>query len=224
MDDSRYLECLSADYGDLRDAASSVELTAPVPSCPGRTVSHLVVHVAEGYLHETAIMRSGQVPEPWPPAGLAAEAPLALLGRGPADRRPRLGGLPPADARRGHQVRVPRLPDPLAGAALAGRRLMQDYGPRPEQELGVGVRRPVGLGQAVAEHQRGGALVRVVDLAEHVVDPVSEPDDPGRPLARGWRTVSVHMYMVPSSGAFWPVAEKPTWCDILPMSLAYFRP
>jgi len=124
MDDSRYLECLSADYGDLRDAASSVELTAPVPSCPGRTVSHLVVHVAEGYLHETAIMRSGQVPEPWPPAGLAAEAPLALLGRGPADRRPRLGGLPPADARRGHQVRVPRLPDPLAGAALAGRRLM----------------------------------------------------------------------------------------------------
>jgi len=35
MDDSRYLECLSADYGDLRDAATAVEPTAPVPSCPG---------------------------------------------------------------------------------------------------------------------------------------------------------------------------------------------
>jgi uncharacterized protein (TIGR03083 family) len=81
MDDSRYLECLSADYGDLRDAASSVELTAPVPSCPGWAVSDLVVHVAQVYLHKAAIMRTGQVPDPWPPAGLAAEAPLALLGR-----------------------------------------------------------------------------------------------------------------------------------------------
>jgi hypothetical protein len=29
MDDARYLQCPAADYGDLRDAASSVELTAP---------------------------------------------------------------------------------------------------------------------------------------------------------------------------------------------------
>jgi len=81
MDDSRYLECLSADYGDLRDAASSVELTAPVPSCPGWTVSDLLVHLAQVYLHKAAIMRTGRTPEPWPPAGLGAEAPLALLGR-----------------------------------------------------------------------------------------------------------------------------------------------
>ncbi len=42
MDDSRFLQCLSADYGDLRDAATAVELTAPVPSCPGWTVSETV--------------------------------------------------------------------------------------------------------------------------------------------------------------------------------------
>jgi uncharacterized protein (TIGR03083 family) len=81
MDDSRYLECLSADYGDLRDAAAAAELAAPVPSCPGWTVADLVVHVAEVYLHKATIMRTGQDPEPWPPPGLAAQAPLALLGR-----------------------------------------------------------------------------------------------------------------------------------------------
>jgi len=81
MDDSRYLECLAADYGDLRQAATSVELTAPVPSCPGWTVSDLVVHVAEGYLHKATVMRTGEVPRPWPPPGLAAGVPLALLGR-----------------------------------------------------------------------------------------------------------------------------------------------
>ena len=81
MDDSRYLECLSADYGDLRDAASAAELTAPVPNCPGWTVSDLVFHVAEVYLHKVTLMRTGEVPPEWPPPGLAAEAPLALLGR-----------------------------------------------------------------------------------------------------------------------------------------------
>ena len=81
MDDSRYLECLSADYGDLRDAATAGALTAPVPSCPGWTMADLVYHVAEVYLHKVTLMRTGEVPAQWPPPGLAAEAPLALLGR-----------------------------------------------------------------------------------------------------------------------------------------------
>jgi uncharacterized protein (TIGR03083 family) len=81
MDDSELLACLAADYGDLRDAATAVELTAPVPSCPGWTVSDLVVHVAEVYLHKVTVMRTGEWPRDWPPAGLAAEPPLALLGR-----------------------------------------------------------------------------------------------------------------------------------------------
>ena len=81
MEDSRFLQCLAADYGDLRDAASAAELTATVPSCPGWTVSDLVRHVAEVYLHKVTLMRTGEEPEEWPPPSLAAEAPLAALGR-----------------------------------------------------------------------------------------------------------------------------------------------
>ena len=81
MHASRYLECLAADYGDLRDAVASVETTATVPSCPGWTVADLVVHVAQVYLHKAAIMRTGEEPDPWPPPGLRAEPPLPLLGR-----------------------------------------------------------------------------------------------------------------------------------------------
>lgn len=46
MNPSRYLECLAADHGDLREAVATVELKAPVPTCPGWTVADLVVHVA----------------------------------------------------------------------------------------------------------------------------------------------------------------------------------
>jgi len=42
MDDSALLACLAVDYGDLRDAVTAVELTTPVPSCPG----HDAVRVA----------------------------------------------------------------------------------------------------------------------------------------------------------------------------------
>jgi hypothetical protein len=59
MEDSRYLQCLAADYGDLRDAASAAELTANVPSCPGWTVADLVRHVAQVYLHKVALMSTG---------------------------------------------------------------------------------------------------------------------------------------------------------------------
>jgi uncharacterized protein (TIGR03083 family) len=81
MEDSRYLQCLAADYGDLRDAASAAELTANVPSCPGWTVADLVRHVAQVYLHKVALMSTGEEPPEWPPPSLATEAPLAALGR-----------------------------------------------------------------------------------------------------------------------------------------------
>jgi uncharacterized protein (TIGR03083 family) len=81
MDDSEYLGCLSSDYGDLRDAATAVELTVPVPSCPGWTMADLVFHVAEVYLHKVTVMRTGQWPKQWPPPGLADEKPVPLLGR-----------------------------------------------------------------------------------------------------------------------------------------------
>src|SRR6266700_2763359 len=60
MEASRYLQCLAADYGDLRDAASAAELTASVPSCPGWTVADLVRHVAQVYLHKVTLMRMAQ--------------------------------------------------------------------------------------------------------------------------------------------------------------------
>jgi uncharacterized protein (TIGR03083 family) len=81
MDESRYLECLAADHGDLRDAAASVELAVPVPNCPGWTMRDLVFHVAEVYLHKVTVMRTGEWPEQWPPPGAEREPPLALLGR-----------------------------------------------------------------------------------------------------------------------------------------------
>jgi uncharacterized protein (TIGR03083 family) len=98
MDGSRYLECLAADYGDLRDAAAAVDLTAPVPSCPGWSVADLVYHLAEVYLHKVTLMRTGEDPEQWPPPALKAEPPLAVLGRAysalRAEFRARGPGLP----------------------------------------------------------------------------------------------------------------------------------
>jgi uncharacterized protein (TIGR03083 family) len=80
MENSRLLECLAADYTRLR-AVAPLDLAAAVPSCPGWTVADLTRHVGEVYLHKTVSMRDGAEPEPWPPGGLAAEEPLALLDR-----------------------------------------------------------------------------------------------------------------------------------------------
>ena len=74
------LECLSADFSRLRQLASSVAPTTPVPSCPGWTVDDLVRHVAEVYLHKTECIRQGTFPRPWP-LDLSAEPALDLLDR-----------------------------------------------------------------------------------------------------------------------------------------------
>jgi uncharacterized protein (TIGR03083 family) len=81
MEDSRYLECLSSDYTRLRDAAAAGEPAEPVPCCPGWTSRDLILHVATVYLHKATSMRTGQVPEPWPPPGLDGEPLLPLLER-----------------------------------------------------------------------------------------------------------------------------------------------
>ncbi len=82
MDESRYLACLAADYHDLRDAAAAVELTVPVPACPGWTMGDLVSHVAQVYLHKVHVMRTGQWPDQWPAPGTPHQPELALLARG----------------------------------------------------------------------------------------------------------------------------------------------
>ena len=85
MENSRYLDCLASDFGRLRAVVASADLTAPVPSCPGWSIADLARHVGEVYLHKTEAMRTGAEPDEWPPKGLDAEEPLALLDRAYAD-------------------------------------------------------------------------------------------------------------------------------------------
>ncbi|MDG4821515.1 maleylpyruvate isomerase family mycothiol-dependent enzyme [Asanoa sp. WMMD1127] len=77
-----FLRSLEADFADLRAAA--VDLSAPVPSCPGWTVDALVDHVAHVYLHKVETMRLGKLPEAWPPEP-TGEKSLALLDRAHAE-------------------------------------------------------------------------------------------------------------------------------------------
>jgi uncharacterized protein (TIGR03083 family) len=77
-----FLRCLQADFTALRAAA--VDLSAPVPSCPGWTVDDLVSHVAHVYLHKAETMRRGELPKPWPPEP-TGETSLALLDRSYAE-------------------------------------------------------------------------------------------------------------------------------------------
>jgi uncharacterized protein (TIGR03083 family) len=78
MKDSRFLECLAADFTRLR-AVAPIDPTAAVPSCPGWTVADLTRHVGQAYLHKTLAMREGAEPDTWPPKELADAEPLALL-------------------------------------------------------------------------------------------------------------------------------------------------
>jgi uncharacterized protein (TIGR03083 family) len=80
MDDKRLLDSYAADYARLREVAAR-DLAAAVPTCPGWTVADLVRHVALVYLHKAETIRLGQWPEPWPPAGIDDEEPIALLAR-----------------------------------------------------------------------------------------------------------------------------------------------
>jgi uncharacterized protein (TIGR03083 family) len=118
MDESRYLECLAADYADLRDAAAAVELTAPVPTCPGWTMGDLVYHVAEVYLHKATLMR-GESDEDWPPPGTEQEAKLPLLGRTYGELIAEFAARQPTDA-------APTWYDPDQTVAFWIRRMAQE--------------------------------------------------------------------------------------------------
>jgi uncharacterized protein (TIGR03083 family) len=96
MEYSRFLDCLGADFVRLR-AVVPAEPGAAVPTCPGWTVADLTRHVGEVYLHKTLAMREGAEPEPWPPAELAAEEPLALLDRAYAGLRAEFASRKPTD-------------------------------------------------------------------------------------------------------------------------------
>jgi hypothetical protein len=79
MDKSRYLECLAADYAQLREVVTATAPDTRVPSCPEWTVGDLVRHMAEVYEHKTRTLRTGEA-QWWPPE-LAGEEPVAELDR-----------------------------------------------------------------------------------------------------------------------------------------------
>jgi uncharacterized protein (TIGR03083 family) len=96
MDNTRYLDCLDADFTRLRAVVPS-SLTRPVPTCPGWTVADLTRHVGEVYLHKTLAIREGAEPGTFPPPGLAGEEPVALLDRAYAGLRAEFAARKPAD-------------------------------------------------------------------------------------------------------------------------------
>src|SRR6476469_8225840 len=98
MESARLLEALATDFARVREVATTADLTAPVPSCPGWTIADLVRHVGEVYLHKVECMRLGSHPEPWPPAGIKAEEPLALLDRSYAALIAEFASRDPRDA------------------------------------------------------------------------------------------------------------------------------
>ena len=83
MEASRYLDCLAADYGDLRDAVATVEPTVTVPSCPGWTVADLVVHVSQVYLHRGRPHAHGGGAPAMAPAPPGRRAPAGPAWFGP---------------------------------------------------------------------------------------------------------------------------------------------
>lgn len=81
MENKRFLECLEHDYARLNEVSRAASLTAPVPSCPGWSLSDLVQHVGMVYLHKAVCMRTGESPATWPPPAALEEPPLDLLAR-----------------------------------------------------------------------------------------------------------------------------------------------
>lgn len=81
MENTRFLECLDADYRRMREVVPG-HLSDRVPTCPDWTVADLVRHVGAVYLHKVECMRAGGPLETaWPPPGLDDEEPVALLDR-----------------------------------------------------------------------------------------------------------------------------------------------
>jgi uncharacterized protein (TIGR03083 family) len=67
MENTRFLECLDADYRRMHDVVAEADMAAPVPSCPEWTVKDLVEHTACVYLHKVAATELGREPDDWPP-------------------------------------------------------------------------------------------------------------------------------------------------------------
>lgn len=132
MENSRFLECLAADYSRIREIVPG-HLDSSVPSCPGWTVADLTRHVGHVYLHKVEAMRTGVEPAEWPPAGLQDEDPVRLLDRSYAELVAEFAGRKPSDV-----AGTWYKPDQTVGFWI--RRMAQEtVVHRIDAELGVGV-------------------------------------------------------------------------------------
>jgi uncharacterized protein (TIGR03083 family) len=132
MENTRFLDCLTADFARLRAIAVLAPPTAAVPSCPGWTIADLTRHVGEVYLHKTLAIREGAEPDRWPPKDLADEDPLGLLDRAYAELRAELESRKPDDPAGSWYA-----PDPTVGFWI--RRMAQETViHRIDAELGAG--------------------------------------------------------------------------------------
>ena len=133
MDDSRYLECRSADYGDLRDAATSVELTAPVPSCPGWTMVDLGHQVRSREPFSGRVRRTRMSPRiPSFLMSAAACAAIALSGCGTQHAGPAAG------ATGAHSVATPMAGSPRQRAVADAAHIIASF-PRPPGAVRTGL-------------------------------------------------------------------------------------
>jgi uncharacterized protein (TIGR03083 family) len=99
MDSARLVEGLGEQFSRLRAVvAGGADLGRAVPSCPGWVLADLARHVGSTYLHKVECIRRKAHPEPWPPAGLDAEEPLALLDRAHAALSAEFASRRPEDA------------------------------------------------------------------------------------------------------------------------------
>jgi uncharacterized protein (TIGR03083 family) len=132
VENSRFLECLAADYGRIR-AIVPGHLESQVPSCPEWTVGDLVQHVGAVYLHKAVTLRDGAVPSPWPPPGMNDEDPVALFDRAYAE-------LAGEFTRREPEEFSPTWYEPDLSVGFWIRRMAQETViHRIDAELGVGV-------------------------------------------------------------------------------------
>src|SRR5262245_9147897 len=97
MESGPLIDALASDFARLREVAAGADLSRPVPSCPGWTLADLVRNGGAVYLHTVEGLRLGSHPQPWPPAGLDQEEPLALLDRGYAALTAEFARRSPAD-------------------------------------------------------------------------------------------------------------------------------
>jgi uncharacterized protein (TIGR03083 family) len=198
MDNSRFLECLAADYSRIR-AIVPGHVDSPVPTCPEWTVADLTRHVGQVYLHKVEAMRTGvDEPEEWPPTGLQDEDPVELLDRSYAELMEEFANRKPSDV-----AATWYGPDQTVGFWV--RRMSQEtVVHRIDAELGVGVPMapiPDDLAiDGVDELLKVFVAFSVGEWRDYFTEALA--DSPGR------------SYALATDGALWRVRTSPGHFDV----------